>query len=179
MNDTMNTMRTPVDALQERPSASDYYGLASDANDTVITRRSVRIGSSGLLFAEGDFGEVFSPAPSLHIVPNTTEWFAGVVNIRGNIVPVFDIALLLNHQSSNQKKVFLFVYGKGDAMAAFYVDNLPQKTLFDSQQLLAQSPLETSLDQYIQATYVLDDIIWLDIDMKAMFSGLSGRMKHE
>ncbi|MDQ6975597.1 MAG: CheW domain-containing protein [Mariprofundaceae bacterium] len=177
MNETINAMRSPMEVLQMRPVASDDYGVDDHASDLVVHRRAVRIGASGLLFAEGHIGEVLDPSPSLHAVPNTTEWFSGVVNIRGNIVPVFNIALLLNQQVNSPKNSRLFVYGKGDAMAAFYMDDLPKKLSLDSKQLLSQSPLETTLDQYVQATYILGDVIWLDMDMEAMFSGLAGRMK--
>lgn len=176
MNGRTALMRSPVDVLDDRPAVPDSFGISGQEGAAGVVRRAVRIGLSGLLFAENETGELLDVVPTLHGVPNTPVWFCGVVNIRGNIVPVFDLGLLLNHQSSVTAKARIFIHGKGDAMAAFYMDALPQRMQLEAQQRLAQSPLETELDQYIQAAYMKDDVIWLDMDMEGMFGGLADRM---
>jgi len=52
---------------------------------------AVRVGGRNLLFPLGQSGEIF-PMSSLQPVPYAREWFRGVINIRGGLYGVVDLA---------------------------------------------------------------------------------------
>lgn len=52
---------------------------------------AVRVGGKNLLFPLGQSGEIF-PLTSLQPVPYAREWFRGVINIRGGLYGVVDLA---------------------------------------------------------------------------------------
>jgi len=52
---------------------------------------AVRVGGRNLLFPLGQSGEIF-PMTSLQAVPYAREWFRGVINIRGGLYGVVDLA---------------------------------------------------------------------------------------
>jgi twitching motility protein PilI len=60
---------------------------------------AVRAGGSNLLFPLGQSGEIF-PVSSLQPVPYSKPWFRGVLNIRGGLQGVVDVAAFLEADAS-------------------------------------------------------------------------------
>ena len=55
---------------------------------------ALRVGGMNLLFPLGQSGEIF-PLTSLQPVPYSRAWFRGVLNIRGGLYGVVDLAAFL------------------------------------------------------------------------------------
>ena len=47
-------------------------------------------------------------------LPNTGRWLLGLVNLHGNLVPVFDLASLVGGTCDTKSKTMLLVLGRGD-----------------------------------------------------------------
>ncbi|MBK8183410.1 MAG: chemotaxis protein CheW [Candidatus Competibacteraceae bacterium] len=59
-------------------------------------------------------------------IPQTPPWLKGLINLRGNLVPVFDLRLSLKLGSTLQEENYLLLLGEGDDSVSFFVENLPQ-----------------------------------------------------
>ncbi|MDX8378353.1 MAG: chemotaxis protein CheW [Mariprofundales bacterium] len=169
----MSSKIPPIQALSVGEGLQDTYHVSGTSDVTNIVRRAVKVGDFGLLFPDNNIGEILDPAPAVHGIPHTTVWFSGVVNIRGNIVPVFNMRALLNKKQVAASQARLFVYGQGEMMVAFFIDDLPVVMRFEKAQQLQHNPVETALDKYIKDVYLSEDIVWMDADMQAMFTGLA------
>ena len=66
----------------------------ADAEETAQSRLGMQLGADFWLLDLTDVSEVI-PVPDLLSVPLTKAWFAGVANIRGNLVSVVDFAAFL------------------------------------------------------------------------------------
>ena len=47
-------------------------------------------------------------------IPNTGRWLLGLVNLHGNLVPVFDLASLVGGACGTKSKTMLLVLGRGE-----------------------------------------------------------------
>jgi twitching motility protein PilI len=63
---------------------------------------AVRVGGQNLLFPLGQSGEIF-PLSSLQPVPYSQTWFRGVINIRGGLYGVVDLAGFMATQTSQAR----------------------------------------------------------------------------
>lgn len=65
---------------------------------------AVRVGGHNLLFPLGQSGEIF-PLASLQPVPYSREWFRGVINIRGGLYGVVDLAAFIAFDAGKARTV--------------------------------------------------------------------------
>ncbi|MBU0499575.1 MAG: chemotaxis protein CheW [Gammaproteobacteria bacterium] len=93
---------------QEEPRASLRIGF--------------RMGGTALLIPAGTLAEVMEPPPAYRL-PNTPAWCLGLINLRGNLLPVFDIRPLLDGEITPGSR--LLVLGSGADAAGLMVDGLP------------------------------------------------------
>lgn len=52
-------------------------------------------------------------------LPNTGRWLLGLVNLHGNLVPVFDLASLVGGTFDTKSKTMLLVLGRGESNRLF------------------------------------------------------------
>ena len=55
--------------------------------------------------------------PQCYDLPNSSTWFSGLVNLRGNLVPVFDLKSLLGGTGPAGDREMLLVIGSGETVA--------------------------------------------------------------
>ena len=63
---------------------------------------ALRVGGKNLLFPLGQSGEIF-PLASLQPVPYAREWFRGVINIRGGLYGVVDLAGFIAFDTDSER----------------------------------------------------------------------------
>ena len=113
----------PSEALN-RFVPAEQLGSVWAEQETEQTRYGFYTGNVGLI-ADLDKGSEVITEFKLCAIPNTPPWFSGVINLRGNLVPVFDLAILFEAETGASKKKYLIVIGKGDQAAGVLVDKLP------------------------------------------------------
>lgn len=91
--------------------------------DNQVTTLGVQISGKNWLIDMSDISEVL-PLPPLTKVPMSKSWFRGVVNVRGNLYCVADMASYLNNNSveTNSANRVLLVADKHAFNAALLVD---------------------------------------------------------
>ena len=88
-------------------------------------RYAFPVGDVWLMLPVKTNAEVIENA-SVFSVPNTPEWFLGLVNQRGNLVPVFDLKQLFGMESSIIRKSHMLIIDEGQKSACVLIDELPK-----------------------------------------------------
>ncbi len=140
-------------------------------------RYGFRIGDIGLLIGQDTNSEVLDRI-LIYPLPKAPIWLLGLINLRGNLLPVFDMYPILDLEHSNtntQNQQRLLILGKGDKAVGIVIGGLPQ--LAATRQIVARlPPLPAALRPYITKAYAQDNTIWLEFDHAGFFGALSGQL---
>jgi len=153
------TWLTPGEALARRPITTTQ---AQPAQAETPLRYGFQAGAHGLLFEVGKSGEILE-GPDICPVPNTAPWLVGLVNLRGNLVPVFDLSLLFARGAADTSWARLLVVGAGAEAVAFPVKELPTAIRLGTP-LDRRPPMPEPIARHVRAAYLVDDDVWLDVD---------------
>jgi twitching motility protein PilI len=134
-----------------------------------------RVGSLGLLLPPGVYGEVIGQA-RVNPFPNTQPWFSGMLNLRGNLVPVFDLRRLLDEGGADQGKRHLFGIDRGEKTVALRIDGLPEAQGALPPPLKQLPPLPAVLKPHVHEGYTQHGQLWLHIQFDALFKALGGQV---
>jgi twitching motility protein PilI len=138
-------------------------------------RYGFQIGDIGLLIGQDTSSEVLERAP-VYPLPKAPTWLLGLVNLRGNLVPVFDVKPLLELEGDDaQDKRRLLILGGGDKAVGIMIDGLPQLAATNNA-LSRLPPLPAALRPYVAKAYVRDNAVWLEFDHYGFFGSLGERM---
>ena len=162
----------PSEALtQFLPLATevDTVELAVSEHETVF---GFRVGNLGLLVASQTYCEVIEQL-QVNPLPNVESWFSGLLNLRGNLVPVIDLQLLLEETAHTEhEKRQLFAIGQGDRAMAFWIDGLPEILAIPEQALKQLPPIPNILQHCVTSAYFQDGQIWLQVQFDELFRAL-------
>ena len=142
-------------------------------NDAGTRRHGFFVGDIAILLPADAVCEV-TDKQQICKLPGAPEWLAGMTNLRGNIVPVFDLGLLLHiaesHDeqragSQNKKQLFIEI---GKEWVGFYSDGLPLPVSLDPDEISDSLPaIPEGLRPYISRCY-RQQHNWLDCDIKSL-----------
>ena len=112
--------------------------------------------------------------PRAYRLPNTHRWFLGVVNLRGSLVPLFDVAACLELPEAPADRRMMLVLGEGDDAAATVIDGPPRHVLVSENQEIAESPsLHRVAMSRATTAYRLSEGVWVELDWQGLFTDLS------
>ena len=165
---------SPIQALNRLslPETTVSDPLASAASPQL--RYGFRIGDIGLLIQPYTHSETLERA-SVYPIPNTVEWLKGLINLRGNLVPLFDLKTLLEMQGEVREKPMIIILDEGDRTVGIEIDGLPQAPDL-GRGLQRLPPLPTVLRDFATAAYVEDGLVWLEFDHRGFFEALAIRL---
>ncbi len=155
---------TDAEALLARPG---------DAAPGAGLRYGYRLGGLALLVEAGLKSEV-TAAARLCPVPRTPPALAGLINVRGNIVPVFDLEQALGLPPPEQAPEHVLVLGEGEAAAGVRIARLPE-----SVRLAAPAPAQPppALAGYAgEAWHDAGGTLWWALDHRACFRHLQRQL---
>lgn len=155
-----------------------YEGLVDTREKEELLRNlryGFRIGNFCILTNRKTLCEVVQHL-KIYKLPNTVNWVLGMINLRGNLVPVFDLKARLGEHSDATDDVQILVIEQGDHAAAIQLDGLPQALEIDSENLEQQAPIPDNipdvLKTHVQNAFRADGQIWLEIDHRGLFAEL-------
>ena len=171
----------PDEALVSSPEAPD---------EMLIKKRGCRIGNVCLLISHEVFGELI-PRGGICALPNVEDWCLGLVNVRGNLVPVFDMHALCDvavdgnsastsatNASASRKNEWVLVLGEGQDAVGISVDDLPEQLLLKpderSEGEIPDAP--PILSAHVTGAFKHDGQFWFDFDYQTLFNGLAKRV---
>jgi twitching motility protein PilI len=166
-------MILPSEALnREFVLDEDTLGqLVLDSEFATITTHAVLVGDIGLLLPVGEVSELVDHLPVCKL-PNTPGWFSGVISLRGNITPLFDLHELFGVAVTASKRRMIVV-GRGDTAVSFWVDDMPRMvTLGVDDDVEGDPPLPDFVRTHASRFFLKDGQIWIDWDVKQFFTAL-------
>lgn len=98
--------------------------------------RGIGYRAGSRLFVSGidEISELLA-VPSLTTVPGTQPWLLGVANVRGNLVPVIDLArFLFGERTQSTERTRLLVVRQGSGSVALMVDEVFGQRTVDAEQ---------------------------------------------
>lgn len=165
-----DTWLSPSEALNRfQPPEGSVIGANSPAV-AQRTRFGFRVGDLQLLIKLDALSEVLMQA-SIYPLPNVPLWFPGVLNLRGNLLPVFDLHRRLETGDATRERRAILVLDQGSDGVGMPIDGLPQ-SIGLGNPLQNLPPLHSALEKYVTAAYASDNGIWLDFDHQGFFTEL-------
>ena len=164
---------SPSEALGRFELGDDLPRAALD--DELRLRHGVKIGPYSLLLPDGVVSEVVKNA-SIYPVPKTSSWVKGLINLRGNLIPVFDLARYFDSSAGSPSLSTLIVIDKGENALALMVEGLPRVANVSQSVGHTSLPLPELLRTHLKGAYIENDDMWLELDVAAFFQGLSQDM---
>ncbi|MDG4549232.1 MAG: chemotaxis protein CheW [Candidatus Contendobacter sp.] len=157
-----------------KPPSSVATGIASAEQQRA--RYGFRIGGVNLLVGQDTVSEVLEQS-LIYPLPNTPPWMLGLINLRGNLAPVFDVKrfLDLEDSASDEEKRRLLIFDQGDKAVGILIDGLPRLAVA-GHALSRLPPLPAALRTHVTKAYAQDDVVWLEFDHQGFFRALGGRM---
>jgi twitching motility protein PilI len=138
------------------------------------TRYGFKVADVGFLVGRRTLCEVI-PTPLVARIPHTAEWLSGVCNLRGSLVPVFDLRPLLKLAPRASSDAVVIVLDRGEHAAAVLIDGQP-RALTGLNALSQLPPLPEALANHVSVGLVAQGSTWLELDHREFFASLRQRM---
>jgi twitching motility protein PilI len=134
------------------------------------------VGGLGLLLPAGQISEVSEEMPICRLA-NTPGWLKGIVNLRGNTVPVFDLGLMFGLEAQATEHRWLLFLHMGDEWVGMFTERLPVRVNLGERERLQRPPaLPPLLQPYVVNSYFTDQI-WLECDVEGLFGSAADRIR--
>ncbi|HRD67621.1 MAG TPA: chemotaxis protein CheW [Candidatus Competibacter sp.] len=128
------------------------------------------VGNLGLLLPTNTASMVVEGKVPFCELPNTPVWLQGMVNINGNILPVFNLGAMLGITETESSELKMVMIGHGEDALAVTVANLPVRVRLNStHQLIGKPPLPAALQPFAKGCYKTERL-WVDWDVQEFFS---------
>lgn len=137
-------------------------------------RYGYAISTMNFLVPEGVVSELIQK-PAVYSLPNAPSWISGLINIRGNIIPVMNIEKLLKIKSTNKLNNIL-IFNKADNFNALAVviEGLPI-LLEHSDKIIKEFNYPDVLSEYIDSGFTQNDVGWAEFNPQKLFKNLAGK----
>jgi twitching motility protein PilI len=168
----------PSEALN-RPlnrQTDDLILVSEEATET-IRRLGFHIGNIGLLIAQHATSEL-TEMKQVCTIPFTAPWLLGLINLRGNLVPVFDLNMLMQlPRRTEEAKQMLLILGQGELAGAIVIEDLPiHLTFTTADKLETLPPLPTVLKAFATNGYEKKGEVWFNFDHLGFFESLTTKI---
>jgi len=160
---------SPSEALN-RFVPSEQFDVLWMEHETEQVRYGFRAGNTGLIIDANRGSEVINEF-ALCAIPNTPAWFSGMINLRGNMVPVFNLNELFGTGDKDHDQQRILIMGEGDEAAGILIDRLPQvlRALDESSELPSVPEI---LRKHVTTIFKQDNDIWLCFNFEGFFMDL-------
>jgi twitching motility protein PilI len=151
------------------PQVKDFDILINAKSESMF---GIQIASFGFLVSPSIYCEVLD---KIHInaLPNVNPLLSGVLNLRGNLVPVFDLQPLLKTDMSEIKKRRIISIDRGEKAVALWIDGFPEIIDKSCLQSIQQLPVVPGLLQrFVTRGYLKDDQLWLEAKFDDLFKSI-------
>lgn len=138
-------------------------------------RYGISVAGARLLSTRGTLNELVGSA-RIYPLPRVPTWMLGLINLRGHLVPVFDLASLIEPDAHGAARHRLLVIDRGERAAAVTLDGFPQALDFARARAQPRAALPEALSAHTRAAYLIDDSEWLEIDFPGLFDNLSAQL---
>lgn len=133
------------------------------------------LGGYGLLIPEDIESEVVSE-PKIFSIPNTSELMIGLISVRGQFAPVFDLGKMLSIQLKNRAKSIIVLNMDGNYLAFPFERALS----LELPSLVSDNNynLPDILNQFSVNIYQTEQDYWTEFDFKLCIKKLTEEISH-
>lgn len=144
------------------------------AGEHTAVRYGYTVGDIGLLVGERAGCEVIS-VPKIVRIPATPGWLLGVANLRGSLVPLFDLKSLFEIARPADEERFALIFDRGDQAVGILVTDYP-KPLVGLEAVGQLPPLPATARDFVGAAWRHGRSVWLEFEHRRFFESLAHRM---
>ena len=106
-------------------------------------------------------------APTIYPIPNSPPWLFGMINLRGNILPVIELTHILSTSHKTSAGQFVLVVDKGSEALAVNIDALP-KSLNDPISVAEIGKMNILSEQFLKPGVQASNTHWIELDIKQL-----------
>lgn len=161
----MATLQTPEDIISllqdmERRSKQQAAGLGQqDTAAESWTAIGFRIGQQHFVIPLNESREVFPMPDQVTVVPKSQSWVYGIVNLRGELLPVLDLGLYLDGSAAKlSKRSRIIVINDAEISSGVLVDEVFGLKHFQQNPEALTQP--SAADTYITGQVNQQNITW-------------------
>ncbi len=173
----MASLQTPEDIISllhdmERRSKQKAAGLGQeDIAGHSWTAIGFRIGQQHFVTPLSQTREVFPVPEQITPVPKSQRWVFGIVNLRGELLPVFDLNLFLHDKPVKlTKRSRIIVINDSDIVSSVTVDEVFGLKHFQQQPETMATGHADETAAYVSGTVYQQEIAWQVFSFKHLIS---------
>jgi twitching motility protein PilI len=107
--------------------------------------------------------------PTVSVVPGSKEWVRGIANIRGNLLPIFDLQGFLGQMPTPVKReTRVLTIAKDQITAGLIVDEIYGMKYFDQELYDASMGHDVKWKDYFNGGYELDGDNWVVFNLQLL-----------
>lgn len=144
--------------------------------DTTLGARAYGffVAGQGYMVSPGVYSELIK-SPTWSALPNVQHHFAGLLNVRGTIVPVFHLDCFIHGTTPAPAAPYVLVIGSLAQAAALVLNEKPLAIdLSRSVQTDDYLYAPKAIAHCIKHSYRCDNQVWLELSHEVLFSTLAG-----
>ena len=168
----MQQLILPSDALSSFKALTDTD--VEESNKTFDKFHSFMIGNIGMLIDDTQFCEIIEGS-NICKIPLTPGWFKGILNLRGNSMPIVNLNEYYEIKTSSKKtnnKHHILAIGKGKHLCGIEIPNLPSKISFEKSHIINRNiNLPKNMNEQVECIYEKNGI-WVKINTTNYFKHL-------
>jgi len=148
----------------------DKRQIMSNNSDEYMT---FTLGSMKYAIELSKIREILTYPELITILPGTSQWIKGLINLRGEVVPILDIRIKFatSEATYNQDTIVIAVITDDNRMVGFVVDKVDDVQKLDNTLLYPVSDMGLSIpSQYLKGFAKLEDnemLVIMDINAVA------------
>lgn len=185
----VNEVYKALEATQPVPASESNLGGVSAqlAGATgvvgIASKQGFKLGDVGLVIDYIQASELID-VPTVSFVPNAPDWFAGVMNLHGSVVPVIDLHSYLQLDDAEaaedtKKQQMMLVLGHGDEAVGVFVDGLPDRVYLKSKEGDTDISLAPGrLRAYTKAIHQIDGEMWCSLDCELLLDDIESELQN-
>jgi twitching motility protein PilI len=172
---TQNTTKSILDNVAAGLDHFDPFQGFVDDGKKLNLRYGFRLGKVNFLVNEFAMCEVVMK-PIIYSIPNTPSWILGLINLRGILVPVFNIKKRIEQDDDDKKRDTLIILDKGERAFATFIDALPDTIDLDDKDFTKSTiPKDAPeiLKGHITDAFELKQEIWFELNYETFIKQIS------
>ncbi len=154
------------------PAEGMHVASGEETTPAQQVRYGFRVGMLGLLIDANTESEILK-MPQVTPLPGAQAGFLGLINLRGNLVPIYELRILLHLEPRKPgANPLALIFGKGENAVGVLTEEFPV-ALHTLRPLPSLPVLPNALQEHVHYGYIQDELVWLEFDHGSFFDVVS------
>jgi hypothetical protein len=160
-----------LDVLSLLDADSEARALRGEPRHGIVWQRG-ESASLRMLLPRGLRAEIII-SPVINRLPGSPAWLLGLVNARGELIPVIDLPLWAGLPRGVEKIQRVLHLGAGEQSFALLVDAEPKLLFTQPSSVSNQTDIPDALKNYVTTDIVSDGVHWFDLNYAMWLSSFA------